>query len=168
MSSKNKIVFGSKIHYPPADEVSVREFLQWKYPPPYEIYNYAPEHFEADLAYHLDPGNNIYCMFREGGLVGYCSFGQDARLPGGDYGEEALDIGLMIKPDLTGRGQGSEYVRDVVQFAVARFNPAKLRVTILATNLRAQRVWEKNGFQKVQKFMRGSDQIQFFILTRDT
>jgi len=161
------IIFGSKIHYAPADEASAREFLQWKYKSPYEIYNYAPEHFEQDLAYHLDPGNNIYSMFREGALIGYCSFGQDARVPGGDYSEEALDIGLMIKPDFTGSGQGREFVKDVIQFARTQFNPQKLRVTILATNLRAQRVWEKNAFQKTQEFTRERDRLPFVILTRD-
>lgn len=161
------IIFDSKIHYSPADEASAREFLRWKYKSPYEIYNYAPEHFEQDLVYHLDPGNNIYSMFREGALIGYCSFRQDARVPGGDYSEEALDIGLMIKPELTGRGQGSEYVKDVIHFARTQFIPRRLRVTILKTNLRAQRVWEKNGFQKTQEFTRDTDRVPFVILTRE-
>jgi RimJ/RimL family protein N-acetyltransferase len=167
MISKNKIVFGSKIYYVLADEASAREFLQWKYEPPYEIYNYAPEHFEKNLAYHLDPSNNIHSMYREGELIGYCSFGKDARVPGGDYSEEALDIGLMIKPELTGQGSGSNYVKDVIEFAKAQFNPQRSRVTILGTNLRAQRVWEKNGFQKVQEFTREGDQLPFVILIRD-
>jgi hypothetical protein len=45
--------------------------------------------------------------------------------------------------------------------------PNKLRVTILESNLRAMRVWEKNGFQKPQSFERETDNLEFVIFTRD-
>ena len=154
--------------YRPSDEESVREFLQWTYDHPFEIYNYEPEHFEEDLVYHLDPSNNIYSIYRNDELIGYCSFGQDARVSGGAYSEQALDIGLMIKPELTGQRMGSDFVKDVIQFAAREFQAQKLRVTILETNLRAQRVWEKNSFLKTGSFHRESDQLPFVILTRDT
>ena len=108
MSTSNKTNL-AKIRFLPTDEKSVREFLQWKYEPLYEIYNYSPENFERDLAYHLDPANNLYSMYRDGELIGYCSYGRDAQVPGGDYSDDALDIGMMIKPELTGQGQGSNY-----------------------------------------------------------
>jgi len=157
----------SEIRFLPTDDASAREFLKWKYEPPYEIYNYSPEHFERDLAYHLDSTNNLYSMYRGDELVGYCSYGRDAQVPGGNYSEEALDIGMMIKPRLTGRGQGSNYANVVIQYGVSKYQPEKLRVTILATNLRAIRVWEKNGFQTVQSFSRKSDSSSFIILTKD-
>jgi len=163
---KPTAVFDSKINYVPTDEKSVREFLKWKYEPPYEIYNYRPDRFEEDLAYHLDPANNLYSMYREGELIGYCSFGRDAQVPGGDYSEEALDIGLMIKPSLTGRGLGSEHVKDVIGHAMTKYKPRKLRVTILDTNQRAMKVWEKNGFQKTQSFESEKHQLGFIIYTK--
>ena len=154
------------IEYHPTDEASAREFLQWKYDPPYDLYNYRPEYLEEDLVYHLDPGNQIYTMFQDGELVGYCSFGQDARVRGGEYSEPALDIGLMIKPSLTGQGHGADFVKDVIRFAASEFQANALRVTILETNRRARRVWEKNGFRKVSSFRRESDGLPFVILTR--
>ena len=153
--------------YRPVDEASAREFLQWKYDPPYELYNYSPDNFESDLAYHLDPDNNIFSMYKDEELVGYCSFGQDARVRGGDYAEAALDIGLMIKPSLTGQGLGSDFVKNIVQYAISEFQASKLRVTILESNLRAQRVWEKNVFHKKSSFCRGTDQLPFVILIKD-
>jgi len=157
----------SEICFLPIDETSARQFLQWKYEPPYEVYNYSPENFERDLAYHLDPANNLYSMVREGELIGYCSYGRDARVPGGDYSEEALDIGMMIKPELTGQGQGSHYANAVMQNGIAKYNPKKLRVTILDTNQRAMKVWMKNGFQKGQAFISDSHQQGFVIFTKD-
>lgn len=155
------------ITFLPTDEPSVREFLKWKYKHPYEIYNYSPERFKEDLAYHLDPANNIYCMLRDNELIGYCSYGRDAQVPGGDYSEEALDIGMMIKPELTGQGQGSNYANAVIQNGLSKYHPKKLRVTILESNLRARRVWEKNVFQRTQSFTREKDQMGFVILTKD-
>jgi len=156
-----------EILFLPTDEASAREFLRWKYEHPYEIYNYSPEHFEEDLAYHLDPANNMHSMYRGDELVGYCSYGRDAQVSGGDYSEEALDIGMMIKPELTGQGQGSQYANTVIQFGVSKYHPKRLRVTILESNLRAIRVWEKNDFRKTQSFARESDQLGFIIMTKD-
>ena len=157
----------SEIRFLPTDEASARQFLQWKYEPPYEIYNYSPEHFEEDLIYHINPVNNMYSMYRDDELVGYCSYGRDAQVPGGDYSEEALDIGMMIKPELTGQGQGSNYANAVIKNGITKYQPEKLRVTILGTNLRAIRVWEKNGFQQTQSFGRKSDQLGFVILVKN-
>lgn len=168
MKSHNNLnTIGSEIHYTPTDEKSAREFLGWKYDPPYDVYNYRPDHFQEDLAYHLDPQNNLHSIYREGELIGYCSFGRDAQVPGGDYSQDALDIGMMIKPSLTGRGMGTEHVNNVIQFAITKYKPKKLRVTILGTNLRAMKVWEKNGFQKAQSFKSKKGQLDFSILTRD-
>ena len=164
MSNESKI---SEISFVPTDEPSARKFLTWKYEAPYEIYNYSSENFDDDLAYHLDPKNNIYSMYRDDELIGYCSFGRDAQVPGGDYSEEALDIGLMIKPELTGQGMGTSFVANIVQYAIEEYNPKKLRVTILESNTRAMRVWQKNNFAKTHSFERESDQVRFFIFTRN-
>jgi len=157
----------AKIDYRPADEQSAREFLQWQYEPPYDIYNCPPDEQEEAIQYNSDPQNNVFAMFhQEGELIGYCSFGADARVPGGDYSQPALDIGLMIMPEMTGQGLGEGFVREVISFGVEIYAPKKLRVTIAAFNRRAMRVWEKNGFQQTQAFKRSSDGLEFFILTR--
>jgi len=155
----------SIITFTPVDEKSAREFINWKYEPPYEIYNYDPVNFDRDLAYHLDPANNLFSMFHNDELIGYCSYGRDARVPGGDYSEEALDIGMMIKPELTDQGQGAHYAKVVIQNGIVKYNPKKLRVTILETNKRAMRVWEKNDFIKDQTFERENDKTKFVIFT---
>ena len=157
-----------KISYRPADEAYAREFLQWQYEAPYDIYNFPPAQLEKYVQYNIDPSNNVHAMFdQEDKLIGYCSYGLDAQVPGGDYSEEALDIGMMIKPELTGQGQGSNYVSTVIQNSVSKYHPRRLRVTILSTNLRAMKVWEKNGFQKTQTFESKKSQIEFSIFIKD-
>lgn len=156
-----------KIYYRPADAISAREFLQWQYAAPYDIYNCPPEHIDKFIQYNIDPENNVYVMFDGNDeLIGYCSYGMDARVGSGDYSEEALDIGLMIKPELTGQGMGSDFASEVIRNGIAKYVPKKLRVTIAAFNKRAIRTWEKNGFKRTQIFRRGRDEMEFVILTK--
>lgn len=158
----------TKIDYCPADETSAREFLGWQYEPPYDIYNCPPGEVEAAIRYNIDPENNVYAMFDQNEeLIGYCSYGADAQVAGGDYNEEALDIGLMIKPGLTGQGLGAAFAGEVIRNGVGMYAPKKLRVTIAAFNQRAIRVWEKHGFQQTQAFKRSMDGMKFIIMTVD-
>ena len=102
-----------------------------------------------------------------GRLVGFCSFGVDGQVPGGDYRAEALDIGMGICPDFTGKGLGSSFVRAVLDFAEKEFQAKAYRVTIVAFNRRARRVWERNNFQQVQSFIHADSRREFCVYTWD-
>jgi RimJ/RimL family protein N-acetyltransferase len=146
------------------DERQAREISRWRYPPPYNIYNLAES--EDAVAYAINPQNNFYAMEDEmGRLVGFCSFGQDGQVPGGDYHLEALDIGLGIRPDLTGRGQGIDYIKSVLDFARELFDPPRFRVTIAAFNRRAQNVWKKAGFRPVGRFQHEESGRKFVVFS---
>lgn len=88
-------------------------------------------------------------------------------MTGGDYSTPALDICLGVRPDLTGHGHGAEYVNAVIDFAYSTYAPDRLRVTIAAFNRRALRVWENAGFQVIQKFRGGWENMDFVILIKD-
>jgi [ribosomal protein S18]-alanine N-acetyltransferase len=156
-----------EIAYRPVDEKSAREFLGWQYEPPYDIYNCPPDELDEAVEYNIDPANNVYAMFDQNGeLVGYCSYGKDAQVPGGDYSEGALDIGLMIKPELTGQGLGAAFVSKVIRNGVEKYAPRKLRVTVAAFNKRAIHVWKQHRFQQTQVFKRSRDGMEFIIMMR--
>ena len=151
----------------PLEERNAHIILGWQYEPPYDIYNLASADPEDTLRYLLDPQNAFYSIYgEEGDLEGFCSFGQDGQVPGGDYSIPALDIGLGVRPDLTGKGRGSAYVNAVIDFAQRTYAPERLRVTIAAFNTRARRVWEGAGFQMIQVFRGGWMQIDFVILRK--
>jgi len=148
----------------PIDLSSARAILSWQYESPYDFYNDSEE--DADLLQNiLHPHNSIYRITdKNDELMAYCSFGQDAQVPGGDYQDEALDVGMGIRPDLTGQGKGVEYANAVLKFAGSLFRPRAFRVTIAAFNKRAIRVWQKLGFKQQQLFERESDRTQFVVL----
>jgi ribosomal-protein-alanine N-acetyltransferase len=149
----------------PMDEASARQTLAWRYEPPYDIYNADPEEVEPFVQSLLDPANAYHTITDEGGeLVGYCGFGAGARVPGGDYGADALDVGLGMRPDLTSQGHGHDFFAAIMDFAQRTFESQAFRVTVAAFNRRAIRVYEKAGFERVQTFQRSSDGVEFVIL----
>lgn len=150
------------------DEKSAREIVRWKYDPPYDIYNHRPQGEAADIRYMLDPANGFHGIRTgDGELIGFCSFGRDAQVRGGEYGADALDIGLGIRPDWTGRGMGAQVIRAVLGFAGKKSGHERYRVTIAAFNQRAQKAWKKARFAESQKFRRESDGKEFLILVRE-
>jgi [ribosomal protein S18]-alanine N-acetyltransferase len=151
----------------PLDENSARAILNWQYEPPYDMYNLASSDPENTLRYLLDPQNAFYGIYGPAGhLEAYCSFGPDGQVPGGDYSTPALDIGLGVRPDLTGQGHGSDYVKAVIGFVYRTYRPDQLRVSIAAFNTRARRVWERAGFQVLHTFQSEWTHIDFVIMTK--
>ena len=157
-----------ELDFRPMEERSVRAITRWRYEPPYEIYSLDREDVQELIQTFLNPAYH-YCQIHDerDELVAYCCFGADARVPGGDYAAEALDVGLGLRPDLTGQGRGSAFVAAVLDFARRTFGPAAFRVTVAEFNRRAQRVWQKAGFRPVQTFERAPDGRAFVILVRE-
>ncbi len=150
------------------DETSARTIQSWRYQAPYDIYNPGSGEVEKEIQCSMDPGHQYYRMVDEQGeLVAYCCFGLQAQVPGGDYSGKALDIGLGVRPDLTGQGQGLAYVDGVLDFARVTFTPCAYRVTIAEFNERARRVWEKAQFQFVARFQRERDRRPFVVMVRE-
>jgi len=142
-----------------------KEILTWRYPPPYHVYNLNPANAESDLRYFLDPVNNFRAIVDgTGALVGFCSFGADGQVPGGDYSDRAVDIGMGMRPDLTGRGEGATYARAVLQYCLRHYGCERARVTIAAFNRRARRVWESVGFWQVSEFEQAGSRRRFVIM----
>ena len=157
-----------EVHFHPLGEAEARLVLSWQYPLPYDLYNMSPDAAEEQtVRILLDAGNGYYAMLDEAdAVVGFCCFGPDARVAGGDYGVWMLDIGLGLRPELTGCGLGLMMADAVLAFAAEAYGPCDLRVTIAEFNVRAQRVWMRSGCELSQRFERAKDGLAFVVLTR--
>jgi|SRR5262245_15535347 len=127
----------------------------WRYEPPYDFYNTRPADRAQTIRAFLDPAYAYQAVRLAGELVGFCCFGADARIPGGVYeGADLLDVGLGLRPDLTGRGLGPSFVRAVLAFGATAYAPSGFRLTVAAFNRRAIRAYEKVGFRVGRVFAR--------------
>ena len=154
-----------RLTFRPLEKKHALTILNWRYPSPYDYYNFNADTFQADLCYLLDSKNAFFAILNfQGELEGYCSFGSDGQVPGGDYSAEALDIGMGIRPDLTGLGRGKQYAQAVAQYGANRYGAKQLRVTIAAFNQRAQRVWRQLGFEQVETFVKLGGGEEFVVM----
>jgi len=149
----------------PLTPEQIRAMLQWQYDGPYALYNMQTDDEAGQIAFFSDPVNGYFAIVNEnGGLLVTCNYGADGRVPGGSYDDSAIDVGISMRPDLTGKGNGRIYAKAVFNFARQQYPTLNLRVTIAEFNGRSQRVCEKHGFQVVQRFLRPSDQMPFVIM----
>ena len=156
------------VYFSPIDEIGARDITQWHYEEPYQMYSLQDQTaVEEVVAYLTNPQNCIYRMDdAEHALLAFCSFGDDAQVGGGDYSEIALDVGLGMRPSLTGKGLGPAMIAEVLHFALDHLEVQQFRATIAGFNQRAQKAWQKNGFVITQDFERTFDGKPFVILTR--
>jgi RimJ/RimL family protein N-acetyltransferase len=157
----------TRYSFRPLDEHAAREIVRWAYDPPYDVYNSNPENTQTSVTYMSDPANGLYGIrTKDGELIAFCSYGGDAQVPGGDYGADALDIGLGVRPDLTGRGMGIRVIEAVLEFGAKKFQPERFRVTIAAFNLRARKAWMRAGFSEESSFRRKGDRREFGVFLK--
>ena len=110
----------------------------WRYDPPYDFY-------DGDEEPVKNPERFFAVRDEQGVLVGFYYFEQRA---------DALEYGLGMRPDLTGRGLGLEFVRAGLEFARRRFAPERIVLNVAAFNDRARIVYERAGFRLTGKHVR--------------
>lgn len=147
-------------------EEEAKTISHWRYDPPYDFYNLPDNQVEIAVENYLLPEYAYHSIHDEQGeLIGFCTFGEDARVSGGDYDPDALDIGLGIRPDLTGKGLGAGVLAEILVYAHTRYTVTAFRATIAAFNQRSQRLFLRAGFQETDHFQSPWG-MEFLILVR--
>lgn len=149
----------------PLTPQDVHTMLTWQYPPPYQRYTFHDDDGDA-VEFFTNPINGYWGIWEEEHLIGFCCFGEDAQVSGGDYSMDALDVGAGFRPDLIGQGQGAKRLGAILAFGQQQFTPTHFRATIAEFNQRAQRACLALGFTPVQTFMAKAHQDRFVILIR--
>lgn len=119
---------------------------RWRYPGIYAFYDIglAPlvTNMLAQALLRL-VGEAVYytVLDEDGAIVGIFSFTPVTEGP-----RDAIEIGLGMRPDLTGQGQGLAFVEAGLDFARRRFHPKRFTLTVATFNDRARIVYERAGF----------------------
>ncbi len=120
-----------------------RAIAGWRYEEPYSAYDLD------DAQRLLLPEYEYFAAVAdEGELVGYCCFGEDARVAGLEEEAGVLDVGGGLRPDLTGVGLGGAFLREVCRFGGELHHPEAFRVAVATFNQRAQLVAAALGFER--------------------
>jgi len=115
----------------------------WHYDPPFDFYDWEAD--PDDLAELLDPDQRKDSYFavldEQDTLVGFFACHREG---------DAVDVGLGLRPDLTGRGHGLPFVLAGLAFARERHVPfQRFQLAVAAFNERAIRVYQRAGFRQV-------------------
>ena len=126
-----------------ADDADV--VAAWRYDDPYSFYDWDRD--PGDLAELLDPSEWGRRYFSaddaEGELAGFFVI----KLADG-----VAEIGLGLRPALTGRGLGAAFLDAGLRFAAERFGARSLALAVAACNQRAITVYERAGFREVRRY----------------
>ncbi len=128
------------------DDADARGISGWRYEPPYDFYDATAD--PADLAELLDPERreNAYFSVLDDAsrLVGFFQF---------EKTDGTIDVGLGLRPDLTGKGLGAGFVLSGLAFARERFSPGRFTLSVATFNDRAITVYERAGFRRGEVFV---------------
>jgi [ribosomal protein S18]-alanine N-acetyltransferase len=144
----------------PMNESDAREISKWVYEVPYDIYNIGEEGIVELLA------GNYYSVVEDNSkLICFFCNGKEAQVPGGDYVGNYIDIGLGVRPDLTGMGLGLKMVQLELDYFRTVTKERQFRLTVAAFNERAINVYKKVGFVIQSSFVNPKSNKQFYIMT---
>ena len=111
---------------------------QWRYPGPWAIY---------DVTGPLDPAEGFWSVLDENGdVAGYACFGLEARVPGLAERVGVLDVGVGMRPELTGQGRGRDFAEAVLAHGAAISGIGRLRAVVQEWNARSRRLLTGLGF----------------------
>lgn len=141
------------------------EILEWQYDPPYDFYNCEPG--EEGIKELLNNGYNAI-VNEKGVLIGFYCSGASAQVPAGRhagvYNDEAIDIGIGMRPDLTGRGYGRIFFHFVLKM-ISDSEPGIIsRLTVASFNERAIKLYQNMGFNIQSEFSNG--EVGFFTMVK--
>ena len=142
----------NELVYLPMDEPTAREIADgWKYPPPYDFYDMTadPDDYQEFITPALWPEFSLQVR-RQGQLIGFLS--------GGVVDEGGfVEIGLGLRPDLTGRGLGRDFMRRNLDWIQQEYPDTEIRLSVASFNQRAIKVYEGSGFHVVRHFTQATN-----------
>ena len=139
------------------DNADAREISGWRYEPPYDFYDSTAD--PADLAELLDPQSrrNVYfsALDEENRLMGFFQF---------EKADETVNVGLGLRPGLTGMGLGKEFVLSGLAFARERYAPERFTLSVATFNKRAISIYERAGFRRDEVYLQETNGGEYEFL----
>jgi len=140
------------------EDEEATQISTWHYDPPYDFYDATSD--PDDLKELLDPKRRkdaYFSVFDDHGvLVGFFQFEREGT---------RVDIGLGMRPDLTGRGLGGEYLRAGLEFARRRFSPERFTLSVATFNEHAILVYERAGFRRNTVYRHNTNGGEYLFLS---
>lgn len=136
--------------------------FEWRYEGEYAFYNMDAD--EEDLASFLDAderGDTTFAVLETNEMIGFVTLQFES--PG------TVTIGLGMRPDLTGNGNGYRFLTSILNWIEATYGTRTVRLAVATFNKRAIRLYESLGFIPQDTFMQETNGgvYPFLSMTRE-
>lgn len=146
----------------PMSEMDAKQICEWRYPPPYERYNW--ESWDSMVVKQYEFADETVRRQQYGVVVDHndvlLGFAQFFPLVG------VIRLGLGMHPDFTGKGLGVAFVETIVAEARRRNPSDVIDLEVLVVNDRARIVYERCGFRITDQYVKNtpSGESEFYCM----
>jgi RimJ/RimL family protein N-acetyltransferase len=131
---------------------------RWRYDGDWAVYDVPSAATILDLL-------PVYFVVEDGtDVIGFLCIGAAARVAGMTEEKDTVDLGVGMRPDLTGRGDGTEFGTVVLRFVEERFPGTAVRAAVQSWNTRSLSLTRSLGFAPLAEHM--TSQVRYQIVVR--
>jgi len=135
------------INFRKPTESDAKDISTWKYEGIYSFYDNDKTEAKKQWANNIHKEENAFAMYNEKNeLIGNCSFDYDDE-------ENKFMFGVQMRPNLTGKGMGTEVVATILNFGKEKYKFNEIDLLVAKFNKRAITVYEKLGFNTIDEFI---------------
>lgn len=117
----------------------------WKYEGVYSFYDMTDdiEDYEEIIS-EEQRGERYFSVLYNKELYGFFCVEQE---------KDTIEIGLGMKPQCTGKGNGVTFVNNILKFVSSKYSYDTIILDVASFNKRAIKVYERAGFTKTKEIM---------------
>ncbi len=122
----------------------VEDMLTWKYEGVYAFFDNDLSQGKIDYIKNMPLDENAYSIYnKDNWLIGNCNV----------YLNEKVTFSVQMRPSLTSRGKGKEFLEAFLLFAKEKYNLKNIGLSVLKFNERAIRLYNSLNFKVTGEFM---------------
>ncbi len=129
----------------------------WHYEGKYSFYDIEADEEDLDEFLHGESrGNHTFSVKQNGILIGFFTVCK--------MNDGTVDIGLGMRPDITGNGFGLQFVNAGLAFSEEKYGCNYITLSVATFNERAIKVYKRAGFEAVGTFIQRTNGSCFEFL----
>lgn len=120
----------------------VKDILTWKYEGEYSLYDNDIVQGKIDWVKGLPKDDNSFSGYNDKNeLVGHFQI----------YFNKEVTFSVQMRPSLTGKGMGSEFIQSFLDFAKEKYELKSIKLLVAKFNERAFKAYKNIGFKTVEE-----------------
>ncbi|MFC7060857.1 GNAT family N-acetyltransferase [Halobacillus seohaensis] len=145
------------MNFQPMSQEEAKQVVSWQYQGEYSFYDMKADLEDYEKFIHPNTRNpHTYSAYEDGEFIGIFT----AQI----VGERTIDIGLGMRPDLTGRGMGQRFIEKGLKYVGEQIPFSEVTLAVASFNKRAIKVYERIGFETVHTFYQKTNGGEFLFV----